>query len=347
MMRSPDQAIHDMDMTDAHSADMDTMDIVDLDAGTLDVTQSPSQGCLHDHTLPTGHSVIKTIQRDGQERSWRVRLPANAPSRQPLPIVLALHGGLGNGERMELQMTNFNPIADREGIIMIYPDGYAKRPDARHDLFAARAWNAGTCCGAAQEDDVDDVAFLLEIIAQTELELCVDRSRIYATGMSNGAMMSYRLACEAADTFAAIAPVAGSRIIRECHPSRPVPLLHVHGMKDLNIPFDGGGGCGPGQTEESQPIEDVVTSFALAHACATTTSTTRQDDDVTCLTYDGCQDRVELCTLPQGDHSWPGGVPGSENQAPACQGDGLQVSGFDASTYIWQFFTRHHLPTTP
>src|SRR5207302_2556094 len=111
--------------------------------------------------------------------------------------------------------------AGQRGMVVVYPQG------------VGNSWNAGTCCGRAMDEHVDDVRYLRDLVREIESELCIDRARIYATGMSNGAIMSYRLACEASDIFAAIAPVDGAGGLPACAPKRPGPALALDGPRDL------------------------------------------------------------------------------------------------------------------
>ncbi|MCB9611537.1 MAG: prolyl oligopeptidase family serine peptidase [Sandaracinus sp.] len=126
-------------------------------------------------------------------------------------------------------------MAEREGFVVVYPDGTGTIP----------TWNAGGCCGSAVRDDVNDVGFVAAILDRLEGELCLDRDRVFATGMSNGGMMSHRLGCELSERFAAVAPVAGTLMFDACTPTRPVHVMHVHGSDDGHVPWEGGLGCGP------------------------------------------------------------------------------------------------------
>lgn len=300
----------------------------------------PSVGCDLPSTWTPGATALETMERDGQTRSWRVRLPSTYTQSTPLPVLFVLHGGLGDSARTE-RVTQFNSIAEREGVILVYPDGYAKRPGVESEPLKLRTWNAGTCCGGAQESEIDDVAFLLDVLKDTEARACLDRRRVYATGMSNGAMMMYRLACEAATHFAALAPVSGSLVLTSCEPARAVPLLHIHGLKDPSVPFEGGSGCGLGTLDQSVAIPAVIKKWSALHGCVDTT-TTLDREDVTCVTQNGCEARVQLCTLPEGGHSWPGGLPGSDQNSASCP-DAAQIFSFDASAHIMEFVLNHTL----
>jgi polyhydroxybutyrate depolymerase len=159
--------------------------------------------------------------------------------------------------------------------------------------------------------------------------------------------MSYRMACEASGRFAAFAPVASSLVLDACDPARAVPLLHIHGLKDPNVPFEGGAGCGPGTLEQSQPVEEVVATWSARHGCVASQTTTLDREDVTCVVSDGCEERVQLCTLPRGGHVWPGGPEGSAVSSPSCPEDKGYVASFDASQTIMDFVLSHALEQLP
>lgn len=272
----------------------------------------------------------------GRTRTYRVRLPANY-SGQPTPLVFALHGGFGSGEQIETNQAGLDPIADREGFALIYPDGIPRDETATGPIAQARTWNGGTCCGPATDQNVDDVGFLTAVLDEVEAAACIDQDRVFSTGMSNGAIMSYRLACERADRIAAIAPVAGSMLFPTCAPSRQVPLFHVHGTLDANVPYDGGTGCGVGMVVTSA-IPDVVAAWATRNGCSGPPSTVFTEGNGTCVSSGGCAAETVLCSIDGGNHSWPGGE--GNNGAGAC-GTGTVSTTFHASEAIWSFFAAH------
>jgi polyhydroxybutyrate depolymerase len=171
-------------------------------------------------------------------RTYRLYKPKVA-GKTPLPVLLVMHGGGGSGSQMEdLTRGQFNRVADKRGVLVVYPDG------------VDRSWNDGRTVArtfAIQDpsarESADDVAFLRALIQRLTEQHSVDRKRIYATGISNGGLMSYRLACDAADLVAAIAPVAANlstELAAECRPSRVVPVAIVNGTDDPMMPWIGG-----------------------------------------------------------------------------------------------------------
>ena len=173
------------------------------------------------------------VQHGGRKRYYLVHVPPGGGSGKPQPVVLALHGGGGDAKGMRLHY-GLERVADREGFILVFPEGSGRL--GRKLL----TWNAGTCCGYAMAQRVDDVGYVDTLLRDLARRTPVDQARTYATGHSNGAMMSYRLAAEMSDRIAAIAPVAGSMVVPSPNPCRPVAMLHVHSVDDPRALYDGG-----------------------------------------------------------------------------------------------------------
>jgi polyhydroxybutyrate depolymerase len=277
---------------------------------------------------PAPETVERTVNVDGVTRTYRIHEPAGLADHAPLVVVL--HGGGGNGAQVE-QQTRFTATADQHGFVVAYPDGTGRT--------RLKTWNAGTCCGYARDQRVDDVRFIHAMLDAIAAEFHVDPTRTYVTGFSNGAMMAYRLGCELTDRIAAIAPVSGALSTEPCTPSRPLSVLHLHGTADQHVPIAGG-----------PPLRDVPgtppwqnTSLAYAmdfwarhDAClATPTATSR--GSVATTTHAPCADDTEVAqiVIDGGGHAWPGGIPvraAADDPPPAP----------DANAVIWAFFTRHH-----
>ncbi len=273
--------------------------------------------CLFIHA----HAVhAATLEVDGRTRSYYVHAPANYDGKTPLPVVIVLHGATQGAQSAE-KMSGMSELADREHFLAVYPSGTGR----------AVTWNAGNCCGYALMNNVDDVAFLRAMIAKIESQYPVDRRRIYMTGISNGAMMSFRAACEMADVVAAVAPVEGAQNL-ECHPSAPVSVIIFHGTADRLVPMEGGVTplqIGPKRTD--MPTADAVRFWVKRDGCSATPQHDESDEVHTDL-YSGCKDgsAVAFYAIQGGRHMWPG----------------LKISGnhVPATEIMWRFFAAHPKP---
>jgi polyhydroxybutyrate depolymerase len=275
-------------------------------------------------TGPCGTSTIQAGTFDFSYQNvaynYIVHLPPGYDGTKRTPLVLNWHGYTSTAQQQET-FSSMDAVADREGFILVYPNS----PDM--------SWNAGTCCafGAMSRDDV---GFAMALIAQLRGQACVDAKRIYTTGMSNGAFMSYRLGCEHGETFAAVAPVAGKVGIPNCAPSRPVPLMAFHGSADTVVVYDAGGLSG-----ETPPLDvpDTVKAWAARSGCTQAPMTSYQMGVVTCNTWSACSAgaTVTLCTVEGAGHCWPG-----QSYCPY----GTSTTDIDASSQIAAFFKKFSLP---
>jgi polyhydroxybutyrate depolymerase len=269
---------------------------------------------------------------DGMERSYLLYIPASADFSRPVALVVVFHGGTGNANSA-VRMSGFNDVADREGFLVAYPNGTNRLGD---DLLLA--WNGGTCCGYAQQNGVDDVGFARAVVSDVSTLAVVDPKRVYATGMSNGGILSHRLGCEAADLFAAIAPVAGTLNISPCEPSRPVSVIEFHGTADEHIPFEGGYGPRSLVNVNFASVPDTLGFWVAADGCGGTPQT-ETSGEIRHDVWSGCMDStaVELYTVIGGGHAWPGGRTGYPDADPP-------TDSISASQLIWEFFAAHPMP---
>lgn len=265
-------------------------------------------------TLQPGDSSRKLTVK-GLERSYLLHIPSGLDSLRPVPVVFAFHEFDSSGITLR-SLTGFNEIADKEGFLVIYPEGSG--------LFGASTWNnGGGCCGYAAINNVDEAAFVRQILSDVVTIVSIDTKRIYATGFSHGASLPYRLACEMSDTFAAIAPVSGVLLYSPCKPKEPVSAIHVHGLNDNHMPYHGDG------HHNSPPVESVIKLWAQLDGCTNTPEIEKlQNNTITHTAYDSCKagTAVELYTFESGTSSWP------------------QKSVWPTSQIIWDFFAAHPKP---
>jgi polyhydroxybutyrate depolymerase len=279
-------------------------------------------------SAPAGE-IRREIRHDGLDRSYLLYIPASLPPDADVPLVFIFHGGTGNA-KSAVRMSGFNELADRYGFLAAYPNGTNRLGD---DFLLT--WNAGGCCAYAQEYDVDDVGFVRAVAADVQSMFSIDERRIYAAGMSNGAMLSHRLGCEAADLFAAVAPVAGTLNFPACDPSQPVSVIAFHGTADEHVPYEGGYGPKALVDVDYASMENSMAFWVSADRC----EEDPQKDSFADIRHDawfGCANTtaVELYTVVGGGHAWPGG-PGGE------AGREGSTTTIDATQLIWEFFAAH------
>lgn len=263
--------------------------------------------------LPPGDHTL-TLTHDGIDYDYIVHVPKDLDPTVPAPLVLNWHGLSSNATQQRF-FSAMDPVADARKFIVVYPNS----PDT--------SWNAGTCC-AFLAPNRDDVGFALALVEKMKTQACIDSKRVYSTGMSNGAYMSNRLACEHADVFAAIAPVAGTISIPVCNPSRPVGVFHFHGTADKNVPYDG--------NATNQPVHDILQAWADRNGCAPTPAVTFMQADAKCETWSNCNGGVEvkLCSFEGEGHCWPG-----QSFCPY----GASTTTLNASEEAAKFFEQYHL----
>jgi polyhydroxybutyrate depolymerase len=271
----------------------------------------------------------RTLQAGGVTRRYFLYLPSTWHRGRPAPLVLVFHGGGGRASGIAPH-TGFSRLAEREGFAVAYPQGLNGR------------WNDGRGY-AATHDDVGFVRALLDTLGR---ELSIDPRRVYATGISNGAMFAYRLACDLPGVFAAVAPVAGAMpadLAPGCAHTQPVSVLAFQGTADPLMPYFGGGVAR--RRGRVLSAERSIAFWATTSGCAAAPVTTDEPDRATDGTrvrrtaYGTCREgrSVELYTIEGGGHTWPGGPPVGGSV-------GRVTREIDATPVIWAFFAGHPKP---
>jgi polyhydroxybutyrate depolymerase len=269
-----------------------------------------------------------TITVDNLKRTHWIHVPPKYDPKKPTPVVLALHGATMIAKAME-GGTGLSKAADANNFIVVYPNGTG----------FLQTWNAGLFPGDFNK--VDDVKYLGKVLDDVEAAFNVDKKRVYATGLSNGAMMCYRLAAEMSGRIVCIAPVGGTMAIEKYEPKRPVPAMHFHGTKDPLVPFDGPAKETP-KFLRFRGVDDTVTACAKANGCAekaTEIEVDLKDEKLKVMRkeYAGGKAKAEvvLYTIENGGHTWPGAI------SPAFFG--ASTKNFSANDAMWEFFKKHAL----
>jgi polyhydroxybutyrate depolymerase len=283
-------------------------------AGCRPATREPAPA------IPVGSST-QTITVDGRERSFLVYRPASVPASAPL--VVMLHGGFGTASQAESSY-GWDAEADANHFVVAYPDG------------VNRAWAVGGgCCGTPGSTGVNDVAFVLAVVANLSERLPIDADRVYATGISNGGLLAYRLACDTR-VFAAIGPDSAT-LLGDCPSPAPLSVIHIHGTADGNIPYDGGQGKGVARID-GPAVPDLVAMWRRVDGCADATATTVGTVTTSVATCPRGLS-VELITIAGAGHQWPGSPP--KPVVEKVLGLDPPSTALNATDTIWRFFADH------
>lgn len=302
---------------------------------TMPVFSLPSDGS-ESLKLIHGH-----LNHGNLRRSYHLYLPKSYDGSKSLPLLLLFHGGGGDGRRM-VNFTGFDKVAGEEGVIVVCPDG------------VERHWDDGrTDTGyRAHEEKVDDVGFVGRLIDTIEHDYKVDASRVYASGISNGAMLSFRLMLETPEKFAGIAAVVGSLpepLSRQKWNSEPLPLIMINGTRDPLVPYDGGYVKFFGKTKgRVVSVPDTVKFFAEHNRCSSPPEVSELKLESnksglsvkrTAYTAAGNGADLEFYAIEGGGHTWP-------RDSRLCQYLPQAVIGkacrdVDTTALIWTFFQKH------
>ncbi len=287
-------------------------------------------------TGPQTYKVDIDFQTGGFDRNYSIHVPPAYDGKRPLPLLIVIHGAFDTAKGIEKD-SGFSQLADREGFMVMYPSGIGIMGLLQH-------WNAGHCCGKAAEDQIDDVGYLNASIDAASSRLAIDQDRIYMVGFSNGGMLTYRFCAEHGKRLAGAAVLAGaigSRLddappmwtMPESAP--PVPMLIMHGLQDMHVPFNGGSLKPSDPPRYYDSVDDAVSYWIRQNGC-------RRDRDnfrvinpwVRLQQWESCSSRcpVRLYTIANWAHTWPGG-----SETAALDG-GHPMKGFEAAKLIWAFF---------
>jgi polyhydroxybutyrate depolymerase len=295
---------------------------------SLAVVAACVAGCgARDVSAASARDLPGTFRSGGMDRTYTLHIPPG----EPVGLVLSLHGAGGTGTGQQ-GLADFDTVADANNLLVAYPDGYD------------RSWADGRGASPADRHHVDDVGFLVGLAGKLQSEYNIGPGHVFVTGMSNGGFMTNRLACDRADVFAAIAPVAGTLGTGvACNPSRPVSVLEAHGTADPLVPFKGGAVRGRGGVSHSISANAMVDKWRAADGCQGDPSVQplpNVGDGTVVHRFDStaCAASTEVVfyQIDDGGHTWPGG-----KQYLPLAIIGRTSRALDASEVIAQFFRAH------
>lgn len=308
-----------------------TVGVVTLGSNAVSATSVPGESAID-----ASGNYSHTVQTNDGRREYIAHVPEGYEGSKAYPVLLAFHGGFGSAEQFE-RSSGLSEIADERGFIVVYGQGLS------FGRLKAPVWNAGNCCGQAQESqrDIDDVGYVRAVVQDLKKRYSIEESRVYSTGMSNGAMLIQRLACEASDLLAGAASVAGTIAVSDCEPERPIPILVIHGTDDQNVPYAGGTGSEAFNRAAYISIEQEFRDWAERNRCSPEEPIVTQvaphasdGKSVEHRAFTGCAAPVERYTVHGGGHEWPGGQAPVGNRLERTQPTQI----LDASSLVVDFF---------
>ncbi len=283
-----------------------------------------------------------SLMHDDLIRKYKVHLPAGYDREKSYPVVIYVHGG--GGDMRAAYMDNVDKAADKFGFILAIPEGTGEVKLGRlRGTWNGGSWAEGSCCGNA-----DDIGFISKMIDELKIKFNVDAKRIYATGISNGGLMTNRIGCELSEKVAAIAVVAPAAVESACHPSRPMPVMDIQGTADPLNPPDGSEPKGIFAKDSGSPLGmpykrmtcyQVVDTWKNIDKCSSQETVTYENGKAKCISCNDCADGAEvvLCIVKGMGHTYPGGA----QYLPAkIVGPVSNDISFDQ---IWEFFKKHSL----
>ncbi len=285
---------------------------------------------------PAGHGAGRALV--GGDERWYDRLVPSGYEGSPRPLVIDLHGYL-SGAETQAAISGFGAHAEREGFVLATPQGNSDLP----------YWNA-----TPEPDLPDDVGFVADLIDDVSGSVCIDADRVYVDGLSNGAFLASRVACDLADRVAAVAAVAGLLLPEGCAPARPVPVLAIHGTADRYVTFTGPPNPALADlewNEESRAafdglafgdVTEAAAAWAELDGCDPEPDRTAVSDAVERVAHGNCTDgaSVDLYVVDGGGHAWPGSAFSHASAAII----GPTTDDIDATELIWDFFEEQRLP---
>jgi polyhydroxybutyrate depolymerase len=286
--------------------------------GKTEAIREPGDECAPGRSLPTG-STQRTIESGGQLRHYLIHVPPGYDGSTKTPLVLLFHG-LGGTPQGVIDTTSMSALADKNNTILVAPLARGRVTE----------WDFRTPIS----DPTSDLAFVRDLVKELKSDACVDSSRVYAAGFSNGSVLALALACDGTTKFAAYGAVSGPFWSDSCRQAPPASIIYFHGLKDKVVPYAGAETViGP-----LPPVNDVMASWAAHDSCPAASATTTVSQHVRHFTWNACKDgsRVNVYVVDNGGHRWPGGKPYHSGRV-----SGVMTQEIDASTLIWQFFEQH------
>jgi len=294
---------------------------------------------------PGSHTLTITV--NGMERSYIVHVPVTYKSQTSSPVVIMLHGG-GGTAKAAMWETEWADKADKEGFLAVFPNAMARDPARPGSFFRnPQLWNDGSDRFYPGQTAVDDIGFIAAMLDDLSVRFAMDERRIFLTGFSNGASMSFRVGAQLSDRIAAIAPVAGALWFDPPVFRHPVSLCYITGTADpLNL-IEGGvpklatGASDKVRAKPKPPVRDSILKLVKALGCPATMPSVSYAHGVRMETYSPCMGDAEVVYIAVDGlgHTWAGG----KSLLPESM-VGKTSKSIRATDVIWAFFRKHMQP---
>lgn len=298
----------------------------------LEKEDAPIISTIENNIISGPGTYTLVLKINGTNRYYKLHVPKSYQIKNPPPLIMSLHGGGGD---MNIQSNdNFYHIiskSEEAGFLAVFPNGFSKFKSGK-----LATWNAGKCCGDARDKESDDILFIKNILIDLNQRIKFNNDKVFAIGMSNGAMMSYRIACELPHLFHAIAAVAGTDNTERCEAKDAISIMHIHARDDDHVQFNGGIGKNAVDAKKItnfNSVKNTIDKWKQINKCTETKKTLKKNKDVICEEYSEClnKTKVRWCFTSNGAHSWPGGKkPYNRGSSPS--------NAISATNEIWTFF---------
>jgi polyhydroxybutyrate depolymerase len=293
---------------------------------------------------PAHGEQARTLRVGNWERHFTVYVPVGYDAQKQLPVVIMLHGG-GGSSKGAIFETGWCAKADKEGFLAVFPNALARNPDQPSNFVRnPQLWNDGSDRFYTGQDAPDDVAFLNAMLDDLLANFALDSKRVYVTGFSNGASMTFRFGAEAAKRLAAIAPIAGTCWPDPLTVEPPISMCYIAGTTDPLNPLGGGvprlplGANEKTRSKAKPPVKDSILKWTKATGCAATPASASEVGGVRTETYGPGRDGAEVLfiTVEELGHTWAGGVSLLPESFV-----GKTSKKINDTDVIWEFFRKH------
>jgi len=321
-------------------------------AGALWAAAAAAAAAATATTAPATRATLRefAVRHDGVERRYLLHVPADLDPARPAPLVMMLHGAGGTADHVA-RAYGWRELADREHFIAVFPEG--TRADIAGVTTAParnpRLWNDGSGRGFAGRRKVDDIGYLAAVLDDVARRCNLDADRVYCTGFSNGASMTFHGGVALSDRFAAIAPISGHLWLADAKPKSPRPMFFLTGDADPLNPLAGGEAPNPfgGPPVQKPPIQKSIDAWVtLLGLDPATTTVIRDDDRVRAVRYrgddaadDATPREVVFYVVKNLGHEWPG-----RPRVLPRRLTGESSNAVDATALVWEFFKNHPRP---